>query len=228
MHAFEVLAEVAAVAPAARPRAVELCDWLQHHTLGDGGLPLTLPVTIRAGCSPVWLGTDHETSSLQMTAQVAANAHLVARHDPRVARHPWLARATTWCLDAIARLDTAPSAHELLFAVRFLDAVADADAVALLDRLAGMLSPDGVVPVEGGAPGEVLRLLDLAPRADGPARRLFAEDVVTAELDRLAAHQQPDGGWTVDFESPSPAAVLEWRGYATVAAVTALQSQGHR
>lgn len=228
MHAFEVLAEVAAVAPVDSARAVELCDWLDRHTLGDGGLPFTLPVTDPAGCAPLWLGADHEASSLQMTAQVAANAHLLARQDPRVAGHPWLARATTWCYDAIDRLDSAPSAHEMLFAVRFLDAAAEADAgaVALLERLARLLPPDGVLPVTGGAADEALRPLDLAPRADGPARRLFAADVVAAELDRLAGLQQPDGGWTVDFETSSPAAALEWRGYATVAAVAVLRSAG--
>jgi hypothetical protein len=165
-----------------------------------------------------------------MTAQVAANAHLVARHDPQVVKHRWLARATSWCLEAIARLDTSPSAHELLFAVRFLDAAGDGDpdALALLERLAGILPSDGVVPVQGGAPDEALRPLDFAPRPDGPARRLFGADVIAAELDRLAERQQADGGWTVDFESSSPAAALEWRGYATVAAMTLLQHEPGR
>lgn len=225
MHAFEVLAEVAAVASMPSPRSVELCDWLDRHTLHDGGLPFTLPVTDPAGCSPVWLGADHDASSLQMTAQVAATAHLVARHDSQVAGHRWLERATSWCLDSIARLGAAPAAYELMFAVRFLDAAAETDsrAVALLERVGRLLPPDGVVRVEGGAPDEALRALDLAPRADGPARRLFATEIIAAELDRIAGLQQPDGGWTVDFESSSPAAALEWRGYATVAAITALQ-----
>jgi hypothetical protein len=225
MHAFEVLAEVAEAASVTSPRAVGLCDWLDGNTLADGGLPFTLPVHDPAGCAPLWLGSDHETASLQMTAQVAANAHLVARHDPRVSRHPWLARATAWCYGAIAGLDAAPHAYELMFAIRFLDAVAetDAGAVALLERLARLLPADGVVPVEGGAPDEALRPLDLAPRAGGPARRLFTADVIAAELDRLAGRQQPDGGWTVDFESWSPAAALDWRGYATVAAVAMLR-----
>ena len=225
MHALEVLAEIAAVASSATARTVELCDWLAQHTLDDGGLPLTLPVSDPAGCAPVWLGSDHETSSLQMTAQVAANAHLVARHELGVARHDWLAQASRWCLDAIARLDTTPNAHELMFAIRFLDAAADAHptAVDLLERLGPLLPPDGVIPVQGGTADEALRPLDVAPRP-GPARRLFADGTVSAELDRLAARQQPDGGWTVDFESSSPAASLEWRGYATVAAVATLRS----
>jgi hypothetical protein len=225
MHAFEVLAEVAAVAPTASDRSIELCDWLGRQALDDGGLPFTLPVTDPAACSPVWLGSDHRTASLQMTAQVAANAHLVARHDQRVASHPWLDGATSWCFDAIAELDSDAHAYELMFALRFLDAAAEADprAGALLDRLGRILPADGVVPVAGGSADEVLHLFDLAPRPDGPGRRLFGADVVAAEQDRVAAAQQPDGGWTVDFASSSPAAALEWRGYATVAAVTTLQ-----
>jgi hypothetical protein len=160
-----------------------------------------------------------------MTAQVAANAHLVARHDPAVARHPWLAGATRWCLEAIAGLDAAPQAHEYMFALRFLDAATgdDARSAELMQRLGRLLPPDGIVRVQGGAADEALRPLDLAPRADGPARQLFAPELVSAELDRLAAGQQPDGGWTVDFEHASPAAALEWRGYATVAALTRLR-----
>lgn len=218
MHALEVLEQVA---PAATPRAAELCQWLDANSLGDGGLPFALPISDPAGCAPWWLDPDTTASSLQMTAQVAANAHAVARHDRAVAEHPWLGRATRWCLEAIAGLDEATHAYELLFAVRFLDAIAEVepDATPLLDNVGRYLPDDGVVPVQGGAAGEVLRPLDFAPRPTGAARRLFPDGVVDDELRRLAARQQPDGGWTVEFVSSSPAAALEWRAYATVDAV---------
>jgi hypothetical protein len=228
MHALEVLAEVAAAAPMTSSRGVALCDWLDQHTSPDGALPFTLPIRDPAGCVAVWLGGDHAAGSLQMTAQVAGNAHRLARHDPAVAAHPWLARATRWTHDAIRHLDS-PHAYELLFAVRFLDAVADTDpeGATQLDDIRRFLPPDGVVPVAGGKPDEALRPLTFAPLA-GPARSLFADDVVDAELDRLAGHQQPDGGWTVDYATASPAAELEWRGYATVAAITTLRQDSDR
>jgi hypothetical protein len=161
-----------------------------------------------------------------MTAQVAAGALRVAEHDVAVRDHKWLARAVTWCLDAIDRIDAEPVPHELLFAVRFLDALAPSDsgAVSRLDRLARFLPPDGIVPVQGGAEGESLRPLDFAPRPGGAARTLFSGESIAADLDRIASGQQPDGGWRVDFDSVSPAASLEWLGVATVAALAILRA----
>jgi hypothetical protein len=52
---------------------------------------------------------------------------------------------------------------------------------------------------------------------------LVDEEAVTADLERLAHEQEQDGGWSVDFQSYSPAATLEWRGYATVRAVSILR-----
>ncbi|MBN2623550.1 MAG: hypothetical protein JXA83_09285, partial [Acidimicrobiales bacterium] len=198
MHALEVLAEVG---PVASPRAAEVFDWLDRHTLADGGLPFVLPINDPTGCAPWWAAGDPTTSSLQMTAQVAARAHLVARHDPDVARHPWLDRATAWCLDAVRAMDARPHAYELLFALQFLDAATATvpEAGGLLDRLAAFLPPDGALPVEGGAEGETLRPLDVAPVPDRPVRRLFSPEVIAADLDRLDGDQQPDGGWVVDF-----------------------------
>lgn len=216
MHAFEVLAEVA---PVATSRSVELCDWLDANTLADGGLPLALPIADGSGCAEWWLTADPDISTLQMTAQVAANAHHVARHVPAVGDHPWLARATGWCMSTIAQLDEGPDGYTLMFAVRFLDAVAhvEPDALGLLDRLRAFIPADGVVPVAGGDDGEALRPLDFAPHPDGPARRLFDERIIERELTRLVEAQHDDGGWTVDFKAGSPAAALEWRAYATVA-----------
>jgi hypothetical protein len=225
LHAFEAMADAA---PATTDHARQLCDWLASVTLPDGGLPFALPVPDPAACAPFWAGADSTTSSLQITAIVAANAHRVAEHDDAVATHPWLRRATEFCLTAIRGLGAEPHAIELAFAVRLLDVVSAtrSDALALLDVVRPHIPDDGRLHVAGGAEDEYLRPLDLAPRPDRPARGLFRPDVIEAELDRLAALQEDDGGWTVDFASYSPAATLEWRGYRTVEALTILRDNG--
>lgn len=222
MHALEVVAETGA--PDHLP-ARTLCDWLERHTLPGGALPFALPIADPTGCSPFWVEADPTAPSLMMTAQVAANAHRVGRQDRAVAEHPWLARATAYCLETIAAVDAAPHAYELMFSIRFLDAAgrAGVEVDGLLDRLGGHLPADGRLPVAGGTEDEALHPLDLSPDADAPSRRLLADEVVAADRRRLAAGQQPDGGWTVDFDSHSPAAALEWRGYATVAAIARLR-----
>lgn len=225
LHAFEAMADAA---PATTPRATDLCDWLRSVALADGGLPFALPIHDPTACAPFWADADPGAPSLQITAAVAAQAHRVARFDAEVAAHPWLGEATHWCLGAIRAIDEAPSAYVLSFALQLLDAAADTvdGARDLLDDLGRFLPPDGAVPVEGGAEGETLHLLDLAPHPGRPVRSLLTEEAVTADLDRLAGQQQPDGGWPVDFDSYSSAAALEWRGYATVSAVAILRRNG--
>jgi hypothetical protein len=222
MHALEVLADIR---DTKSQRPVQVCDWLAEHTLRDGGMPLALPYADTAGSASLWADADATASALQMTAQLAAQAYRLARHRADIAEHPWLSAATSYCLDAIDRIEAAPHAVELVFVMRFLDAVADrvAHARPLVDRLSRFVNGDGPTPVAGGAPDEVLYLLDFSPFADAPSRAVFAPDAVAADLDRLAGQQQADGGWTVTFTSYSPAAALEWRGYATVQAVAVLR-----
>jgi hypothetical protein len=223
LHAFEALAEVA---PATSARAVGLCEWLAAASLPDGGLPFALPVADATGVAPFWAEADPGSSSLHITAAVAAAAHAVARSDPGVARHPWLERATAYCLDAIAALERPGGTLELLYSLQLLDALAGDDDVAAgqLERLVSFVPRDGVLGVEGGAEGEAIRPLDLAPWPDRPIRGHLAPDLVARDLDRLAGEQRDDGGWAVDFHSYSPAAALEWRGYVTVSALMVLDA----
>ncbi|MEV5498801.1 hypothetical protein AB0M50_25710 [Nonomuraea fuscirosea] len=225
LHAFEAFAEVA---PVTSPHAAALCDWLEEMTLPDGGLPFALPVRVPAATATWWAGGDPGTSSLQITAVSAAAAHRVAAHDPAVAGHPWLERATRYCLDTIQNLEDMPHAYVLSFALHFLDSVYDTQprAADLLKRLGAYIPEDGRVRVEGGTENESLRPLDFAPLPGRPVRELFEPDVIAADLVRLAGEQQDDGGWTVDYARFSPAGSLEWRGAVTVGAVRILRENG--
>jgi hypothetical protein len=225
LHAFEVLEEIA---PSTSPLAARLCDWLESVSLADGGLPFALPGADGPGSAPHWAGSDPSRSSLHITSAVCGIAHRVAHHDPAVAEHPWLATATKYCLGEIATLKGPRGAYEFLFILQFLDALhdEDADAARELERLRPFVPESGAMPIAGGAEGETLRPLDLSPSPDRPLRKLFASEVVAADLDRLAAEQLDDGGWDVDWRAFSPAAALEWRGYVTVRALTILRANG--
>jgi hypothetical protein len=221
LHAFEVFEDIL---PVTSPRAVELCDWLASVSLPDGGVPFALPVENAAGCAPFWANANPAVSSLQITAIVTLMAHRVAAQDPAVAAHPWLGTATGYCLAAIEALGDDPFALQLAFSVQLLDAVHDhPDAARLLEKLGAHIPASGLVPVRGGLEDETMRALDFAPEPGGPARELFAPETIEAELRRLAEEQQDDGGWRVDFASYSPAAALEWRGHATVRALSVLR-----
>ncbi|WP_278312909.1 hypothetical protein [Lolliginicoccus levis] len=225
LHALEAIGDAG---PVTTPATIKLFDWLDSVTLPDGGLPFALPMADPVACAPFWVEADSAESSLQITAAVAAQAHRVARFDDRAKAHPWLARVTRYCLDAIAQLDEAPFAYVLSFSLQFLDVIAGThpEAQELLRRLGQFVPADGAVPVEGGTEGETLHLLDIAPAPGRPARGLVDESAVARDLDRLEVGQQADGGWAVDFSSYSAAAALEWRGYATVSAVSALRENG--
>ena len=241
MHAFEVFEDVA---PVTSPRAAELCDWLAGATRPDGGLPFALPVEDTTATAPFWAGADPDVSSLHITTAVAAVAQRVARHDLAVAAHPWLSTATGYACEAMADQGSPSSTLELLYGLRFLDALAARRAAggvegvgaeevdqavgveALLARWAGTLPADGTLPVEGGLADEAVRPLDFSPAPGTPLRAHLDGAVFAADLDRVAAGQREDGGWEVDFTAYSPAAALEWRGYATIEAVGVLRAHG--
>jgi hypothetical protein len=217
LHAFETLAETGGGDEAARA----LCDWLDSVALPDGGLPFALPDASPAGFAGPWRGADPAASSLHMTAAVCEQAYRV----PDAAGHPWLERATAHCLAAIRAQDEPGGSYELKFTLGLLDAIGAEDE---LERHARHLPSSGVRTVAGGIEGEALRPLDFSPHPGRPLRALVAPEAIEADLDRLAAGQRDDGGWTIDFAPGSPAAALEWRGYFTVYAIATLREHGRR
>jgi hypothetical protein len=220
LHAFEVFEEVA---PVTSPLAIGLLDWLDAIALEGGAVPFALPGGAGPGSAPMWASADTESPSLHMTAVVLGIAHRVARHDPDVAAHPWLRRATDWAMGEIAALEGPTHAIAFRYVLQLLDAL---DARHELERLGAHLPADGVMPVSGGKPDEAMRPLDFSPEPDRPLRGLLDTGAIEADLDRLEAEQHDDGGWDVDWEHWSPAGGLEWRGWATVRAVRILRANG--
>lgn len=208
--------------------AMPLLDWLARVGHEDGSLPFALPAQRPYATAPFWLRADPHGASLMMTAQVALAAQRAARIDRRIAQHPWTVAATRWCLDRIPETVDDLSAHDLCFSLQLLDVLAEREdrARELLHALAARVPADGSLPVEGGLPEERLHLLDLSPVPGTMLRGLLDPAAVDADLDRLAAQRQPDGGWGPDFRTYSPKAALEWRGILTVQAATVLHANG--
>jgi len=226
LHALEVFEEIG---PETTGRSVELCGWLRSVSLPDGGWPFALPIPDPTGCAPFWVEADHGESSLHITSAVTAIALRVARFDAAVAGHPWLAGATSYCVDRIRRGPPPAHALEFKFAFLLLDAAADTvpGVESDLARLRAAIPPDGRLHVGGGLDDEFVTPLDFAPLPHGPARQLFESDTVGADLDHIASAQAADGGWPSEWTAYSPAAALEWRGWLTVRAV-ALLKHNHR
>lgn len=224
LTALETLEELA---PAGGDVAAAVCDWLASVTLPGGGLPFGLHGAADPGSAPWWAASDPEQPSLHLTAAIATAAVRLAARHPEVADHPWLAGVVEWCLERIGEA-AGHTGYELMYVVRFLDAVAPGDerAMAHLERLATTLPADWTLPVAGGQDDERLRPLQISPRPGTPLRSLAPPGVIDADLDRVAAGQQPDGGWTVDFASATALAAIEWRGIATVDALLTLVTNG--
>jgi len=220
LHAFEVFEEIA---PATSPMAVGLLGWLDAIALAGGALPFALPGGAYPGSAPMWGSADTTSPSLHMTAVVLGIAHRVAHHDPAVAAHPWVQRATDWATREIAALDGPGHPIAFRFVLGLLDAL---DARRELQRLAAWLPADATTPVPGGKPGEAMHPLDFSPEPGRPIRALLDPQAIERDLDRLEAEQRDDGGWDVDWTHWSPAGGLEWRGWATVRAVRILRANG--
>jgi hypothetical protein len=187
-------------------------DWLQSVTREDGGIPFVLETD--APHAPWWRSSD--ASSVTQTAANAAALHSLG------VSHPWLQGADEFLFARIAQIDASRVGediglgYDVLFSVHFLDAHPDdARAGAALDSLA---------PIPTADPGsEHPSALDLSPRPGSRTRRLFD---VESDLDALERAQQDDGGWRVAWPDWNAAAAVEWRGVATVNALSLLRSNG--
>lgn len=217
--AMEILHEVGAHDD---PMIGPACDFLSGIALPDGGIPFALDTAAGYPKGPWW-----EPAVVSSLTQTAANAAALLALG---VSHPWLDGATAFCWQRIAAFDFSHPhpglGYDLLFAVRFLDAVPDeARALAALDALRDPVRTSGLVALEPG-PGDLQSPLRLSPLPGARSRRLFDEATIARHLDALAAGEQPDGGWTFPWPEWNAAATLEWRGVVTIEALKVLRANG--
>jgi hypothetical protein len=217
-YALDVLHEVGATDLSLATSAL---DWVQTVTNDDGGVAFVLTSARGWPIAPWFDAQENDPpSSLLSTSGIASMATRIG------IEHPWIERAIGFCTPRIHDA-LGGDAYTMRYVVDLLDAAPERfDVDADLEVLSRRIADDGVLRVEGGAEGEALRPLDLAPRPEHAARRLFSDEVIEHELERLAAGQLADGGWEFDWAHWNPASVYEWRGLVTVNALTTLRAYG--
>lgn len=202
------------------PMVQQICTYLLTITTPEGGVPFVLPSAHAYPRAPWWQSGEPPSASLNPTASLAGLLH---KHQ---ATHPWLATVTAYCWRQIAALETT-DAYEMRAVLPFLEYVPDRDqAERAFARTGPNILHQHLVALDPAAPGEVHTPLQFAPRPESLARRLFSDEVIDAHLDALVASQEEDGGWPINWQIWTPAAGLEWRGWATVEALKTLQAYG--
>ena len=199
------------------PSVEAACDWLQANSTEDGGVPRVLPDVTETERAPWWQPQgDPAPASINPTGPLAGLLHAHG------VDHPWLEGATAFCWEAIANI-TDPGAYDTMCILGFLERVPDRErAEAEFERLGDALLSS--VALDLDEPGHVHSPLDVAPRPDSIALRLFGDDVIDLHLDALIDSQQDDGGWAPNFAMWTPAVAHEWGGYLTLSTLTTLQA----
>ncbi|MDE3228935.1 MAG: hypothetical protein KGO05_03560 [Chloroflexota bacterium] len=202
------------------PLATRACDYLQTITTAEGGVPFVLPSARGYPHAPWWETDDHPPAALNPTAAIAALLH--KRH----IAHPWLAPATDYCWRELeTTADVSP--YTMRAVLPFLDHAPDRErAERVFARLGPKLLAEGHVALAPTDEANTHSPLNFAPTPQSIARRLFSDEVIADHLDALAAAQQPDGGWPINWLAWNPLAALEWRGVVTIEALATLRAYG--
>lgn len=214
LHALTVLEEIGALDD---PMVRDAATWIATIAEPDGGVPFVMPTAAAHPRAP-FIRPSNGGSFLTF-----ALAGALWRAD---SGEPWRRRATDWCWAKLERPDEL-GAYAVMFALSFLDAHADERrAMAAVERLRPKLAADGSLSVSGGTEGERLTPLTVSPRPDRRSRLLFTAEQIDADLDRLEAGQQADGGWMFEWLGWSPGQSAECRGTETLRALITLNANG--
>ncbi|HEX3778061.1 MAG TPA: hypothetical protein VHX38_00200 [Pseudonocardiaceae bacterium] len=206
-----------------------IADYLASISHADGGVPAVHPSIADHPRAPWWVVDDAARGSLIPTAS------LVGLLRAGGVEHPWLNAATEFCWTRIEKLtDTHP--YEIINCLIFLDNADDrARAAAQAKRLGELVRarrfvlldpsrPQDAQLAPGYAPGEFMFPHDYAPRPDSLASKWFSAEERRLGLAHLAQSQAEDGGWSARSLMWTPAVVSEWRGLATLQALTTLEA----
>lgn len=212
-------------------RVERICRFLTEVSTKEGALPALLPSQRGYPAAPFIPIVDHPPAELLVTGPVVGLLHRNS------VWHAWLFRATDFCWAAVDALDESHP-YEIEAAVAFLDGAPDRPrAEAAADRLGRLVRDQRLVALDperraeypvapGYAPGEQHFPYDYARAPESLARRWFTDAEMDRALDHLAAGQQADGGWPVNWRQWAPGTALEGRPLVTLRALRTLRAYG--
>ncbi|MGH8792331.1 MAG: hypothetical protein ACRDXX_06775 [Stackebrandtia sp.] len=223
--AFDILDDVASRTPlsSTRERAADAAraamPYLDSVSAADGGLSIVLPSVAEHPRADHW-GDGVFPPGLNPTAKIVGAARALGID------HPWVDRAARFCRTAVEAPDSVIDAHTALCVLRFLESEADEKwAVEAYRDIRDRIDDLAMFKPTPG-PGYGLTPLDFAPSPESPRREFFADKAIEAHLDELVSAQEADGGWSVPWTPPGQAALLAWRGVATLGALRVLRAYG--
>ncbi|MGW0783097.1 hypothetical protein [Streptomyces sp. NPDC002913] len=231
LHTAHALSVLDSIGRCGGLRVERICRYLTDVSTREGALPALHPSQRGYPAAPFIPVVDDPPAELLATGPVVGVLHR------NQVWHAWLFRATDFCWAAV---DSLAQSHpyEIEAAVAFLDGVPDrARAEAAADRLGQLVREQRLVVLDprhradspvapGYAPGEHHFPYDYARDPGSLARRWFSEGEMERSLDHLAAEQQEDGGWPVNWRQWAPGTALEGRPIVTLRALRTLRAYG--
>ncbi len=195
-----------------------VCDYLASITTQAGGVPFVLPSANRYPHTP-WMGAPEDPpAGLNPTASIAGLLYKAG------VQHPWLDQAAAFCWQEIVASET-DDFHTIMPVVTFLENTPQRDQAApQLERILERVHSQRLVELDPNAGGYVHLPLAWASTPNSFFRKLFDDETLRLHLAALAQRQQPDGGWPISWDSVSPAAEYEWRGWITLEALSTLRA----
>lgn len=203
------------------PALDRILRWLESAEARGGGIPFVFPTARRSPHAPWWdTGSGRIAGALNPTAGIAAYLYR------NKVRSDWLDRNAKWCWDRIERLEKV-SPYELRVVLAFLDAAPDrARASRSLGRLQPLVRSSDEITLDAQRTSEGFRPLDFSPEPGTASRSLWTPSEIEGNLDRIAASQGREGGWSVSFPIWTPVTRFEWDGVQTVEMLKVLRANG--
>jgi hypothetical protein len=198
--------------------------WFASVLTPDGGVPFCLADVSPYPRAP-WWNPEGDPPPPNLNPTAAAIGWL--RHAGVDAA--WIDRAERWCWDELDGLGQLDQYQVEALAVLLPHAGETDRAASATSRLCSMLASGEVISLDPDAPAarpDAHTPLHVASRPDAVLRPAFEDEIMDRFLDRLAGEQLDDGGWSIAWPAPGPAAVAEWRAIVTIEALDTLRAYG--